>query len=170
MIAQDVQLGRGVVIHHPEQVNLYGCRIGDGTKIASFVEIQRGAVIGRAVKIEPFAFIPSGVTVEDEVFIGPHVCFSNDLYPAAAGDDGEPLGPEDWEVIPTVVRRAASIGANATIVCGITIGERAMVAAGATVTRDVPPGMLVMGTPARVVGRRPRRVIRPSSLTEREGP
>lgn len=156
LIGDDVELGAGVVVHHPEQVNLYGCRIGDDTKIASFVEIQRGVVIGRAVKVEAFAFIPTGVCIEDEVFIGPHVCFTNDLYPAAAGYDGEPLGPEDWEVIPTVVRRGASIGANATIVCGITIGERAMVAAGATVTRDVPAGMLAMGTPARVVGAVPR--------------
>jgi len=156
MIAKDVQLGPNVVIHHPEQVNLYGCRIGESSKIASFVEIQRGAVLGRSVKVEAFAFIPSGVTIEDEVFIGPHVCFTNDLYPAAAGEDGQPLGPDDWEVVPTLVRRGASIGANATIVCGLTIGERALVAAGSTVTRDVPPGVLVMGTPARVVGPRPR--------------
>jgi len=156
MIAKDVQLGPNVVIHHPEQVNLYGCRIGESSKIASFVEIQRGVVVGRSVKVEAFAFIPSGVTIEDEVFIGPHVCFTNDLYPAAAGEDGQPLGSDDWEVVPTVVRRGASIGANATIVCGLTIGERALVAAGSTVTRDVPPGVLVMGTPARVVGPRPR--------------
>ena len=157
MIAPDVQLGAGVVIHHPEQVNLYGCAIGDGCKIASFVEIQRGVTIGRNVKVEAFAFIPTGVTIEDEVFVGPHVCFTNDLYPVAAGDDGAPLGTEDWVVVPTLVRRGASIGANATIVCGVTIGEGALVAAGSTVTRDVPAGTLVRGAPARVVGPRPRR-------------
>jgi acetyltransferase-like isoleucine patch superfamily enzyme len=157
LIAKDVELGRDVVIHHPEQVNLYGCRIGDRSKIASFVEIQRGATLGRAVKVEAFAFIPTGVTIEDEVFVGPHVCFTNDLFPVAAGDDGMPLGTEDWEVVPTLVRRGASIGANATIVCGVTIGEGALVAAGSTVTRDVPAGTLVRGTPACVVGPRPRR-------------
>lgn len=156
MVADDVELGRDVVIHHPEQVNLYGCRIGDGCRIASFTEIQRGVQIGRAVKVEAFAFIPTGVVIEDEVFVGPHVCFTNDLLPAAAGEDGRPLGAEDWEVVPTLVRRRASIGANATIVCGVTIGEGALVAAGSTVTRDVPPGVLAMGVPARVVGPRPR--------------
>jgi UDP-2-acetamido-3-amino-2,3-dideoxy-glucuronate N-acetyltransferase len=157
MIAADVELGRGVVIHHPEQVNLYGCRIGDGCKIASFVEIQRGVELGRAVKVEAFAFIPSGVTIEEEAFIGPHVCFTNDRFPAAVADDGRLLGAEDWEVVRTLVRRRASIGANATIVCGVTIGEGALVAAGSTVTRDVPPGVLVRGVPARVVGPRPGR-------------
>jgi acetyltransferase-like isoleucine patch superfamily enzyme len=156
MIAPDVELGRDVVIHHPEQVNLYGCRIGDGCKIASFVEIQRGVELGRAVKVEAFAFIPSGVTIEDEAFIGPHVCFTNDRYPAAVAEDGRPLRAEDWEVVRTLIRRRAAIGANATVVCGVTIGEGALVAAGSTVTRDVPPGVLVRGAPARVVGPRPR--------------
>jgi acetyltransferase-like isoleucine patch superfamily enzyme len=149
VIAPDVKLGAGVVIHHPEQVNLYGCTIGDGSKIASFVEIQRGVVIGSNVKIEAFAFIPSGVTIEDGVFIGPHVCFTNDLRPAAVDENGELLDSAHWTVTPTLVRRHASVGANATIICGVTIGEGAMVAAGATVTRDVPAGMLVVGTPAR---------------------
>lgn len=152
MIAPDVKLGAGVVIHHPEQVNLYGCAIGDGSKIASFVEIQRGATLGNNVKVEAFAFIPSGVTIEDGVFIGPHVCFTNDLYPWAVDEQGTLLDEAGWTVVPTVVREGASIGANATIVCGVTIGKGAMVAAGSTVTRDVPAGKLVMGSPARVAG------------------
>jgi UDP-2-acetamido-3-amino-2,3-dideoxy-glucuronate N-acetyltransferase len=156
MIAPDVKLGAGVVIHHPDQVNLYGCTIGDGTKIASFVEIQRGVVIGLNVKIEAFAFIPSGVTIEDGVFIGPHVCFTNDRHPAAVNETGELANADDWTVVPTTVRKRASIGANATIVCGVTIGEGAMVAAGATVTRDVPARTLVVGTPARPAGRWPK--------------
>lgn len=156
MIANDVEIGEGVTIHHPELVNLYGCTIGAGSKIASFVEIQRGVVLGRNVKVEAFAFIPTGVEIEDGAFIGPHVCFTNDLYPAAVGENGDLLGAEDWMVTPTRVGAGASIGANATIVCGVTIGAGAMVAAGAIVTRDVPAGTLAMGCPARVVGPRPR--------------
>jgi UDP-2-acetamido-3-amino-2,3-dideoxy-glucuronate N-acetyltransferase len=154
-----VALGEGVVIHHPEHVNLYGCTIGDNCKIASFVEIQRGVVLGRNVKVEAFAFIPSGVTVEDGAFIGPHVCFTNDLYPAAVSETGELLTGADWTVTPTVVCRGASIGANATIVCGVTIGEGALVGAGAVVTKDVPPHSLVVGNPARVIGLRPGRSL-----------
>jgi UDP-2-acetamido-3-amino-2,3-dideoxy-glucuronate N-acetyltransferase len=157
MIAPDVQLGANVVIHHPEQVNLYGCSIGDGCKIASFVEIQRGVRLGRNVKVEAFAFIPSGVTIEDGAFVGPHVCFTNDRYPRATGDEGDLLAPDQWEVVPTLVRRGASVGANATIVCGVTIGEGAMVGAGSVVTRDVPAHSLVFGSPARVV-----RTLRPA--------
>lgn len=155
MIADDVVLGEGVTIHHPDQVNLYGCTVGDGCKIASFVEIQRGVVLGRNVKVEAFAFIPTGVTIEDGAFIGPHVCFTNDRYPAAVGEGGELLGQGDWTVTPTLVGAGASIGANATVICGVTIGAKSLIAAGAVVTRDVPPGTLVMGCPARVVGRRP---------------
>jgi acetyltransferase-like isoleucine patch superfamily enzyme len=155
VIADDVQLGRDVTIHHPELVNLYGCWIGDGCKIASFVEIQKGVVLGRNVKVEAFVFIPTGVTVEDGAFLGPHVCFTNDRYPRAVGRGGEILDAGDWEIVPTLVKRGASIGANATIVCGVTIGEDALVGAASTVTRDVPPGMLVVGSPARVVGPRP---------------
>lgn len=156
MIAPDVQLGSDVVIHHPEQVNLYGCTIGDGCKIASFVEIQRGVTIGRNVKIEAFAFIPSGVTVEDGAFIGPHACFTNDRYPRATGEEGELLAADQWEVVTTLVGRGASIGANATIICGVTIGEGALVGAGSVVTRDVPAHSLAIGSPARVVrSRRP---------------
>jgi N-acetylglucosamine-1-phosphate uridyltransferase (contains nucleotidyltransferase and I-patch acetyltransferase domains) len=152
VIGPDVTLGSDVVIHHPDQVNLYGCTIGEGSKIASFVEIQKGVVVGRNVKVEAFVFIPTGVTVEDGVFIGPHVCFTNDLYPRAVDERGQLLGNDDWTVVATTVGKGASIGANATIVCGVTIGEGAMIAAGATVTRDVPAATLVAGTPARAVG------------------
>jgi acetyltransferase-like isoleucine patch superfamily enzyme len=157
-IAPDVSLGQNVVIFHPDLVNLYGCTIGDECKIATFVEIQRGVVLGRRVKVEAFAFLPSGVTVEDGVFIGPHVCFTNDRHPRAVDDNGELLGATgsgDWEVVPTVVEAGASIGANATIVCGVRIGARALVGAGSVVTKDVPPGTLVVGNPARVVRTRP---------------
>jgi UDP-2-acetamido-3-amino-2,3-dideoxy-glucuronate N-acetyltransferase len=156
LIASDVELGEGVVILHPDQVNLYGCRIGDGCKIASFVEIQRGASLGKNVKVEAFAFIPRGVTVEDGAFIGPHACFTNDPYPRAVTETGEPVRDEDWELVSTVVKERASIGANATILCGVTIGTGALVAAGSVVTQDVPAHSLVMGNPARVVGPWPR--------------
>jgi UDP-2-acetamido-3-amino-2,3-dideoxy-glucuronate N-acetyltransferase len=156
VIAEDVRLGEGVVIHHPEQVNLYGCTIGDGCKIASFVEIQRGVTLGRNVKVEAFAFIPTGVVIEDGAFVGPHVCFTNDRYPRSVDDGGNLLSAEDWVVTHTVVGRGAAIGANATIVCGVTIGQGALVGAGSVVVRDVPPGALVVGNPARVVrGSRP---------------
>jgi UDP-2-acetamido-3-amino-2,3-dideoxy-glucuronate N-acetyltransferase len=145
-----------VTIPHPELVNLYGCTIGDNCKIAAFVEIQRGSVLGGNVKVEAFAFIPSGVTIEEGAFIGPHVCFTNDRYPAAVTGAGEPMTGADWEIVPTLVKRGASIGANATIICGVTIGENALVGAGSTITRDVPPGMLVVGNPGRVVGPRSR--------------
>jgi UDP-2-acetamido-3-amino-2,3-dideoxy-glucuronate N-acetyltransferase len=157
LIASDVDLGEGVVILHPDQVNLYGCRIGNGCKIASFVEIQRGVSLGTNVKVEAFAFIPRGVTVEDGAFIGPHACFTNDLYPRAVDEAGRPVREEDWDLVSTVVGERASIGANATILCGVTIGTGALVAAGSVVTQDVPPHSLVMGNPARVVGPWPRR-------------
>ena len=155
MITRDVELGEGVVIPRPDLVNLYGCRIGSGCRIASFVEIQRGVVVGRNVKVEAFAFIPSGVTVEDGAFIGPHACFTNDRFPRAVTEDGRRLDAGEWTLVPTLVRRGASVGANATILCGVTIGEEALVAAGAVVTRDVPPRGLVRGNPARLVGPRP---------------
>jgi acetyltransferase-like isoleucine patch superfamily enzyme len=151
VIATDVQLGQDVTIPHSDLVNLYGCVIGDGCKIAAFVEIQRGAVLGRNVKVEAFAFIPSGVTIEDGAFIGPHACFTNDRYPRAVGEDGEPLASGQWELQTTLVKRGASIGANATILCGVTIGAGAMIGAGSTVVHDVPPNSLVVGNPARVV-------------------
>jgi UDP-2-acetamido-3-amino-2,3-dideoxy-glucuronate N-acetyltransferase len=156
-IAPDVRLGKDVVIYHPDLVNLYGCEIGDECKIATFVEIQRGVVLGRRVKVEAFAFIPTGVTIGDGAFIGPHVCFTNDRYPAAVDADGNLLsagGSGDWEVVPTVVEAGASVGANATIICGVRIGAGALVGAGSVVTRDVLPNTLVVGNPARVVRRR----------------
>jgi len=152
MIANDVRLGKDVIIYHPNLVNLYGCEIGDGSKIGAFVEIRRTAKIGANVKIQAFALIPEGITIEDGVFIGPHVCFTNDKYPCAINTDGKMKGPDDWEIIPTVVKRGAALGANSTILCGITIGEYALIAAGAIVTKDVPPYAMVAGVPARVVG------------------
>ena len=152
MIADDVQLGKDVTIYHPDLVNLYGCEIGDGCKIGAFVEIRKQVSIGSHVKIQAFAFIPEGVTIEDGVFIGPHVCFTNDKYPEAVDSSGDLLAPDDWEIVPTLVKRCASVGANATILCGITIGERALVGASAAVTADVPDYAIVAGVPARVVG------------------
>jgi acetyltransferase-like isoleucine patch superfamily enzyme len=140
---RDCDIGEGTIVR--DFVNLYGCRIGRDCKVAAFVEVQRGVSIGDRCKIEAFAFIPSGVTIEDEVFVGPHVVFTNDLHPHAVGD---------WAVTPTLVRRGASIGANATIICGVTIGEDAMVGAGAVVTKDVPAGDLVVGNPARSIKKR----------------
>ena len=151
-IAEDVQLGHGVTIYHPELVNLYSCQIGDGTKIGAFVEIRKQVKIGRNVKIQAFVFIPEGVAVEDGVFIGPHVCFINDRYPRSVNPDGSLMTSEDWEIVPTLVKRGASIGANATILCGLTIGVCAMVGGGAVVTHDVPDYALVVGVPARVIG------------------
>ncbi|GAB4530978.1 MAG: acyltransferase [Anaerolineae bacterium] len=152
MIAADVRLGADVVVYHPDLVNLYGCEIGDGCKVGAFVEIRKQVKIGRNVKIQAFAFIPEGVTIEDGVFVGPHVCFTNDKYPRAINPDGSLMEADDWEIIPTLVKEGASIGANATILCGITVGEYALVAAGAVVTRDVPAYAIVAGVPARVVG------------------
>lgn len=152
MITDDVQLGTDVQVPHPELVNLYGCEIGEGTKIAAFVEIQRDVVVGRNVKIEAFAFLPSGVTIEDGAFIGPHVCFTNDYFPRAVGPGGELLERGDWTVTPTVVHRGASIGAGSTILCGVSIGEGALVGAGSMVTHDVRPHAITRGNPARVAG------------------
>jgi UDP-2-acetamido-3-amino-2,3-dideoxy-glucuronate N-acetyltransferase len=152
MIADDVKLGQGVKIYQPDLVNLYGCEIGEGSTIAAFVEIRKQVRLGRNVKVQAFVFIPEGVTIEDGAFLGPHACFTNDHYPRAVKDDGALMGPADWEVIPTLVRTGASIGANATILCGTTIGKHSMVAAGAVVTRDVPDHALVAGVPARKVG------------------
>jgi UDP-2-acetamido-3-amino-2,3-dideoxy-glucuronate N-acetyltransferase len=154
MIAEDVHLGEGVTIFHPDLVNLYGCSIGAVSKIGAFVEIRRGVRIGSRVKIQAFVFIPEGVTVEDEVFIGPHVCFTNDKYPRATDPNGRLTHSGEWEVIPTLVRHGASIGANATILCGVTIGANSLVGGGAVVTQDVPDNAVVCGVPARVVGTR----------------
>lgn len=152
MVGDDVKLGRDVTIYHPELVNLYGCELGDECVVGAFVEIRRGVVIGRRVKIQAFAFLPEGVEVGDGAFIGPHVTFTNDRYPASVDAEGELLRAGEWTLERTVVGPRAAIGANATILCGVTIGEGAMVGAGSVVTRDVPPGMLALGNPARVVG------------------
>ena len=150
-IASDVVLGRDVRIH--SFVNLYGCRVGDETRIGTFVEIQKGASVGARCKISSHTFICEGVRVEDEVFVGHGVMFINDRRPRATRDDGEPQAEGDWTLEPTIVRRGASIGSNATILCGVEIGERATVGAGAVVTRDVPAGAVVAGNPARVIKR-----------------
>ena len=151
-IAESVRLGANVKIFHPSQVNLYGCTVGDDTKIGSFVEIQKGAAVGARCKISSHSFICEGVTIEEEVFIGHGVMFTNDRFPRAANADGSLQTEADWKVEPTLVRRNASIGTGATIVCGITIGCGALVGAGAVVTKDVPDFAIVAGVPARVVG------------------
>ena len=153
MIAASVVLEDGVVIHHPDLVNLYGCRIGTGSRIGTFVEIQRNAVIGRRCKISSHSFICEGVTVEDGVFVGHGVMFTNDLHPRAVNPDGSLQGDADWAVVATLVREGASIGSHATILAGVTIGRFAMVGAGAVVTRDVADYTVVAGVPARAVGR-----------------
>lgn len=158
-IAPDVVLGRDVRIH--AFVNLYGCRIGDESQIGTFVEIQKGVEIGRRCKIQSHTFICEGVTIEDGVFVGHHVCFINDRDPRAVTEDGALKGAADWVLEGTRVRAGASIGSGAVILCGIEIGAGALVGAGAVVTRDVPPGAVVAGNPARVLreGRAlPRRV------------
>ena len=148
-IAPDVVLGKDVKVF--AFVNLYGCSIGDESKIGAFVEIQKGAAVGRRCKVSSHTFICEGVTIEDEVFIGHGVMFINDRYPRATGTGGSLQTEADWQVIPTVVKRGASIGSNATILCGVTIGEGAIVGAGSVVTRDVPAGTIVAGNPARLL-------------------
>ncbi len=136
----DSSIGKGTIVW--DFVNLFGCEIGEDCKVGSFVEIGRGVTVGDRCKIEPYAFIPEGVTIGDEVFVGPHVVFTNDMYPRAVGD---------WELERTVVKNGASIGAGAVIICGVTIGEGAMVGAGSVVTCDVAPGESVVGNPARPI-------------------
>lgn len=150
-IAPDVKLGRDVQIY--DFVNLYGCEIGDESRIGTFVEIQRGVKVGRRVKISSHSFLCEGVEIEDHVFIGHGVMFINDPYPRAVTAQGEPQTDRDWKVVPTVVRRGASIGSGSTILCGLEIGEDAMVGAGSVVTRSVPPRTVVAGNPARVLRR-----------------
>jgi acetyltransferase-like isoleucine patch superfamily enzyme len=147
-----VALAEGAVVHQPDLVNLYDCSIGSGTKIGAFVEMQRGASAGRNCKISSHSFICEGVTLEDGVFIGHGVMFTNDRYPHATTTGGALQTNADWTLEPTLVCRNASIGSNATILPGVTIGEGAMVGAGAVVTRDVPDGAIVAGVPARLVG------------------
>ena len=151
-IAPTVTLGRGVLIHHPALVNLYGCSIGDDTKVGAFVEIQKNATIGARCKISSHTFVCEGVTIEDEVFVGHGVMFINDRYPRATAA-GALQTEADWAVVATRVCRGASIGSGAVILCGVTVGEGALVGAGAVVTRDVPAHATVAGAPARLMAR-----------------
>jgi acetyltransferase-like isoleucine patch superfamily enzyme len=167
-IAADVRLGQDVTIHQPELVNLYGCEIGAFSRLGAFVEVQKNVSVGRHCKISSHTFICEGVRIEDEVFVGHGVMFTNDLYPRATNGAGELQSEADWRVIPTVVRRGASIGSNATILAGVTIGEDALVGAGAVVTRSVPPRAVVAGCPAQIVGEvsgrlEPATLARPST-------
>lgn len=148
----NVERGDGVVISHPDLVNIYGCSIGSGSRIGPFVEIQRGCSIGRNCKISSHSFVCEGVAIEDDVFVGHGVMFTNDLFPRATNADGVLQGAGDWDMVPTLIRRGASIGSNATIVAGVVIGKGALVAAGAVVSRDVPDHAVVAGVPARVIG------------------
>ena len=148
-IAADVKLGKDVKIC--DFVNLYGCEIGDYTKIGTFVEIQKGAKIGKSCKISSHTFICEGVTVEDNVFIGHNVTFINDLYPRATRENGKLQTEQDWDCVHTLVRKGASIGSSATLLCGITVGENAVVGAGSVVTKDVPADAIVAGNPARIL-------------------
>jgi UDP-2-acetamido-3-amino-2,3-dideoxy-glucuronate N-acetyltransferase len=152
-IAADVRLGKGVEIH--DFVNLYGCTIGSGTRLGTFVEIQRNAAIGERCKVSSHTFICEGVTIEDECFIGHHVVFVNDRYPAAVTAGGNVQGADDWSVVETRVCRRASIGSGAVILCGVTIGEGALVGAGSVVTSNVAPHTVVAGNPARVLRKLP---------------
>ena len=151
-VAADVKLGAGVKIFQPDLVNLYGCSIGADTKIGAFVEVQKNAAVGARCKISSHTFVCEGVTIEDEVFVGHGVMFTNDRYPRAANDDGSLQTETDWQVVATLVKQRASIGSNATIVAGVVIGEGALIGAGAVVTQDVPDYAIVAGVPARVIG------------------
>src|SRR3954454_13505675 len=167
-VAPDVELGRDVTIPQPGLVNLYGCIVGEGTKVGAFVEIQRGAVVGRRCKVSSHTFICEGVLIEDEVFVGHGVVFTNDRLPRATTKNGRLQTGGDWEVERTLVMRRASIGSNATGLCGVTIGEGALVGAGAVVTRDVPAGAIVAGVPARIVGATQSRRS-PAAVTDGRG-
>jgi len=146
-IAEDVRLGKNVTIAN--FVNLYGCAIDDNTKIGTFVEVQKNALIGKNCKIQSHTFICEGVTIEDDVLIGHGVTFINDKYPRATNGNGGLQSEADWKVIPTIVKKGASIGSGSTILCNVTIGERAIVGSGSVVTRDVPPNAIVAGNPAK---------------------
>jgi len=152
-VGEDVRLGERVRIPQPELVNLYGCVIGDETLIGAFVEVQAGAIIGSRCKISSHSFVCDGVTIEDEVFVGHGVMFTNDRFPRATTESGELLKGDGWKLEPTRICRRASIGSHATILCGLTIGERAIIGAGAVVPHDVAPGAVVIGVPARAVRR-----------------
>lgn len=148
-ITPDVILGENVKIY--DFTNIYGCEIGDDSSVGHFVEIQKGAKIGRRCKISTHTFICEGVTIEDDVFIGHSVTFINDRYPRATNADGSRQTENDWECIPTHIKRGASVGSGSTLLCGITVGENAIIGAGSVVTRDVPQNMIVAGNPARIL-------------------
>ncbi|MEJ2637767.1 MAG: acyltransferase [Calditrichia bacterium] len=148
-ISDDVKLGKDVKIYN--FVNLYGCEVDDNTKIGTFVEIQKGATVGKNCKISSHTFICEGVHIEDNCFIGHNVTFINDKYPRATNPDGSMQNEADWVCVPTYIRKGASVGSSATILCGVTIGEGAIIGAGAVVTRDVAPNAVVAGVPARVI-------------------
>jgi acetyltransferase-like isoleucine patch superfamily enzyme len=148
-ISDDVELGKDVKIYN--FVNLYGCKIGDGSKIGTFVEIQKGATIGKNCKISSHTFICEGVHIEDNCFIGHNVTFINDKYPRSTNPDGSMQTDADWKCVPTYIRKGVSIGSSATILCGVTIGENAIIGAGAVVTKDVPANSVAAGVPARVL-------------------
>jgi UDP-2-acetamido-3-amino-2,3-dideoxy-glucuronate N-acetyltransferase len=148
-ISDDVKLGENVRVF--DFVNLYGCEIGENTKIGTFVEIQRGAKIGKNCKISSHTFICEGVTIEDNVFIGHNVTFINDIYPRAVTDKGTMQTADDWECIPTLIKSGASIGSSVTLLCGITVGENAIIGAGSVVTKDVLPNTIVAGNPAQMI-------------------
>jgi len=162
-IASDVKLGRNTQVF--DFVNLYGCEIGDNTKVGTFVEVQRGVKIGKNCKISSHSFICEGVTLEDDVFVGHNVTFINDIFPRATTENGDMKSAEDWTCTPTLVKKGASVGSSATILCGVTIGERAIVGAGSVVTKDVPDDMIVAGNPARIL----RRIPMESETVESKG-
>jgi acetyltransferase-like isoleucine patch superfamily enzyme len=164
VIAPDVSLADDVVIYQPDLVNLYGCRIGSGTRIGPFVEIQKDVEVGANCKISSHSFLCSGVTVEDGVFIGHGVMFINDTYPRALNPDGTLQTADDWVCLSTRIRRNSSIGSNATVLGGVCVGEHALVGAGAVVTHDVPDYAIVAGVPAKVIGDvRPGRHLQPDT-------
>ena len=148
-IATDVKMGKDVKVY--DFVNLYGCTIGDRTKIGTFVEIQKGATIGADCKVSSHTFICEGVTIEDGVFVGHNVSFINDKYPRSTNPNGAMQTEADWDVVPTLVKKGASIGTTTTVLCGVTIGENAIIGAGSVITKDVPPNTVVAGVPARVI-------------------
>jgi acetyltransferase-like isoleucine patch superfamily enzyme len=154
-IAPDVKLGKGVRIY--DFTNLYGCELGDDVKVGTFVEIQKGVKVGNRCKISSHSFICEGVTLEDEVFVGHNVTFTNDRYPRATNAGGQLQTEADWSCIKTLVKKGASIGSSATLLCGITVGENAIIGAGSVVTKDVPPGAVVAGNPARIMKSNPRK-------------
>jgi UDP-2-acetamido-3-amino-2,3-dideoxy-glucuronate N-acetyltransferase len=148
-IADNVVLGKDVILN--DFINLYGCKIDDETRIGPFVEVQKNAFIGKRCKVQSHSFICEGVTIEDEVFVGHGVMFINDRYPRATAGSGELQTEADWEVIPTLVKHGASLGSNATILCGVTVGEGAIIGAGSVVIEDVPAKTIVAGNPARII-------------------